>query len=74
VVPSDGTTLVQRLRDALRSWALRRLGVPCGAYGGRWAEGDRWCLQPFGHEWSCSYEVCFQPLWRLRARRRGWDA
>lgn len=64
---------MSRLVDALRSWALRRLGVRCGAYGGKWASGHRWCYQPFGHYWSCSYEEGReQPLHQLRCRQRGW--
>ena len=64
---------MRRVWDALRCWALRRLGVRCGAYGGNLGYGDRWCLQPFGHYWSCSFEEgVTQPLFWLRRRRRGW--
>lgn len=64
---------MRRFGDALRSWALRQLGVPCGAHGGCWGNRERWCVQPFGHSWSCSYEDDVrQPLFWLRRRRRGW--
>jgi hypothetical protein len=63
---------------SLRAWLIRALGVKeCGAFGGIWPSGQRWCRKPFGHTDSCAYDVLLddpasQPGFKLRARFRGW--
>jgi hypothetical protein len=66
--------LDSRVVDLLRIAGLRLLRVPCGAYGGEFSFGGRWCEKPFGHRDSHQYEPTnYQPLNDLRRRAQGWD-
>lgn len=66
--------LTRRAVDRLRIWGLRLLGVRCGAYGGEFSFGGRWCTKKFGHTDSHVYESTnYQPLNDLRRRAQGWD-
>lgn len=63
----------------LRAWLVRLLGVKqCGAFGGIWPTGQRWCLKEFGHSDSCAYDLLpdepiSQPGFVLRRRFRGHE-
>lgn len=62
----------------IKTLMLRRLGVPCAAFGGEIDRQagqppmGRWCTKPFGHSDSCYYEPGEQPLWQLRQRAKGY--
>lgn len=57
---------------------IRRLGIRlCGAFGGIWSTGQRWCIKPFGHSDSCAFDLfpdspIGQPGWGFRQRCKGW--
>lgn len=62
----------------LQAWLIRLLGIKhCGAFGGMTNQGQRWCLKPFGHIDSCTFDdlpmtPSSQPEFMLRAKFRGW--
>lgn len=61
-----------------RAQLIRLLGMgQCGAFGGVWPSGQRWCLKEFGHTDSCAFDIlpdapASQPGFALRRRFRGW--